>query len=617
MKFFSGSIILLLLSLAVHGQEVLTPANGNPLAEGYYRSLSSLKKSRAIDTLELPFIDDFSASYIEPDPRFWTDNHAFINSSYPVSPVTVGVATLDALDFDGSHYPDASSNPYQADFLTSKPINLNYSASDNIWLSFFYQPQGLGEMPDPQDSLCLDFFTPELMNWENVWSVPGQPLKPFERIMINITEERFLKTGFRFRFRNYASLPDDRDNADYRDNKDHWHIDYVYLNKNRSAADTVLRDVSFSEPLRSILKDYETIPWTHFEQAYFTQRKPTIDVKYANYDTTIRNVTRVLEINDLLTAYKYSTPPTANDIDPGSTQNYSFGYDYPFNLGAGDSAKFLIRTFLKTDAFDYKPNDTISYTQKFLNYYSLDDGTAEAGYGLRGLGTKNASVAVRFNCFREDSLRAVDMYFNQLPDSANLNYYFYLRVWDSNKGKPGNLMYSEVGMRPAYTGQLNGFYRYELDSAIAVKDTIFIGFTQTVEKLINIGFDRNRNNSSRNFYNISGSWINSGFSGTIMIRPVVSMNPIVSVLPLTANSIEFTVYPNPASELVYFKLKPCFNDENFLITIVDMSGRTVLSEELALNHPLNISSLKNGFYLIRLNEKNGSAKGIQKLIINK
>ena len=44
-----------------------------------------------------------------------------------------------------------------ADYLSSQPINLDYSADKNIYLSFYYQPQGFGDSPEETDSLILEF----------------------------------------------------------------------------------------------------------------------------------------------------------------------------------------------------------------------------------------------------------------------------------------------------------------------------------------------------------------------------------------------------------------------------------------------------------------------------
>ncbi len=617
MRILSGSVFFFFSYITcLNGQEIVTGLNGNAVAKDYYYTRGADKKDVSTDTLELPFIDDFSSSFIEPDIRLWADNHAFINSRYPVSPITVGVATLDALDFDGSHYPNASELPYEADRLTSRPINLAYLPSDNIWMSFFYQPQGLAEKPDEKDSLLLDFYSPENETWENVWAIEGHALKPFERIMIHISEERFLKKGFRFRFRNFASLPGN-DFADMRANVDHWHIDYIILDKNRSSSDTVLRDVAFTKSIQTILIDYESIPWSHFQQAYFTQRKPTVDVTYFNHDSITRNVTRTLEITDRFTGYKYNTTPTANDILSGESILYKYPYDYPFDFSTGDSAEYELNTVLRTDVFDYKPNDTLRYIQKFYNYYALDDGTPEAGYGLRGEGMKNASFALKFNTFRQDSLRAIDIYFNQVPDSGNLRYYFNLSVWGNNKGKPGILQYSQTDNHPVYTGSFTDFHRYYLNTPVLVQDTFFIGWTQTVDKFINLGLDLNRINTNRMFYLNGGTWNTSEIPGTVMIRPVVSMTDLALTSPHFASPAELKIYPNPASAYLYIELKSNSDFSGYYVNIIDIYGRTLLYERWEENSPVNIQGLKGGLYFVKMENTEKRVLSIQKLIIHR
>lgn len=609
--------VFVLFTSGVNAQEVLTGLTGNPEAEKYYENIVSLKKASDFDTLELPFIDDFSGSYVEPDQNKWIDNYAFINNTYPVSPVTVGVATLDALNYDGSHYKHASSLPFIADYLTSKPLNLAYNVSDSIYLSFYFQPQGLGEMPETNDSLCLDFFDPDGRKWETIWAVPGSPLKNFERVMIKIEDEKYLKNGFQFRFRNFASLPSDENQKDRRSNVDHWNLDYIFLNKNRTISDTVIRDVAFIEPLSSILKDFDAIPWLHFQRAYNTQRKPFVDVKYMNYDTVTRNVTRILEITDIRNSSVYSPTPTANDINPAETVQFSFPYDYPFNFFIGDSAEFKIQTILRTDAFDYKPNDTLIFYQNFFDYYALDDGTAEAGYGLRGEGTKNASVAVKFNTFQPDTLRAVDLYFNKLPDSMNTNFYFYLNVWDNNNGEPGRLRYSQPEMKPVYTDSLNKFHRYALDSALIVSDTFYIGWTQTVDKLINIGFDRNRTPANRIYYTLGGNWTVSGFKGSLMLRPVVSMKPLIYSVNSFSISENFLVYPNPATDIIYIEALESAMNHEYIISIFDLTGKLLLSEPFMGMTNLDVTNIKNGLYPMIIENKREMNRFFHKIFIQR
>ena len=92
----------------------------------------------------------------------------------------------------------------------------------------------------------------------------------------------------------------------------------------------------------------------------------------------------------------HSFSPGATNISPLTNVDYNANLIYTFNTSNPDSALFRITCSLKTDAFDPKENDTIVYYQIFKNYFSFDDGSSEGGYGINGLGSRNAMVAYRF-----------------------------------------------------------------------------------------------------------------------------------------------------------------------------------------------------------------------------
>jgi len=614
------SFLLIVSPYALFSQEVSSWLEGNAVAQKYYQGKKTLKKSNSpIDTIEIPFIDDFSDSFVEPKPGLWSDRHAFINNSYAIFPITAGVATLDALDFDGSHYPAANSFPYQADYLTSQAINLNYLPSDSIYLSFYYQPGGLAEPPETGDSLILEFYNPADSLWVKTWSTPGiYTPKLFTRVMLKIDDPAYLKKGFRFRFKNYASQISNTDQFDKRANVDLWHIDYLELDKNRFISDTVNRDVAFIDPIKSILKDYTSLPWSHFEAAYNTQRAPFIAVVIQNHDTISRNIGTTLEIRDLLNSKPvYKVPVLFNDLPSGDTIFYNYSYNYPFDFSIGDSGAFEIKTIIQTDVFDYKPNDTLRHIQKFHDHYALDDGTAEASYGFRGAGTKDASSALKYNSFLGDTLRAIDMYFVQIVDSVNTEYYFYLNVWADNAGKPGTKIIDQIGMRPEYSDELNKFVRYRLDSAIYVKDAFYIGFTQTLEKLLNVGLDLNRPNKSRIFNNIeNGIWNTTvTLPGTPMMRPVFGKDQTVGIE--NKPTVMFSAFPIPADNYIKIRM-----NENLLLSasssleLIDVSGRTVRTLNPNLEDTVTTSDLQNGMYFLRLYDPASKKSSAIKIIIN-
>ena len=81
-----------------------------------------------------------------PKAELWEGNNCFVNQGYQYLPPSIGVVTLDAIDKDGSLYPDASSFGFMGDTLCSKTIRLDslqspivraLSVSDSIYLSFF------------------------------------------------------------------------------------------------------------------------------------------------------------------------------------------------------------------------------------------------------------------------------------------------------------------------------------------------------------------------------------------------------------------------------------------------------------------------------------------------
>lgn len=565
--------------------------------------------------IELPFFDDFSRSEVYPDENKWSDRYAFINNDYPVDPLSVGVATLDAIDHTGALYGHASTWPFQADYLTSRPVNMNYLPEDSLYLSFFYQPQGRGDRPQAHDSLMLQFYSPESETWRTVWSVPGDTLHEFRLVMIAVTEPEYLQEGFRFRFGNIASISDNRNNPGSMGNGDHWHIDYVFLDRSRSSSDTVFRDIAFTEPLRSLLNNYEAMPWNQFHSGRLAEMGSVVPVTYRNNDIITRSAGRQFSIFDVYenrTAHSFSGGTAT--IGPRQIEQFSGDLAYTFSSGTADSALFRIKAWLVTDDFDYKGNDTVIYYQNFSNYFALDDGTSENGYGLYGGGTENARIAFRFRAYAPDSLRTIQIYFNQSLDHASRQY-FRLAVWDDDNGRPGNLLYSQDGERPVYEDGLNRFHTYHLDSPVYITQVFYIGLIQNTPDFLNIGFDVNRNNRSRIFYNIHGQWVNSAFEGSLMIRPVVGISTVSGTGSVPSPGNFLKVYPNPAVDVLYVEPGPVPDPRQITYIIYNRLGQVVLQSRGDIP-VIDLTGIPPGIYFLRA-ESSSFSFGTQKIMITK
>jgi hypothetical protein len=610
------ALYLLLLNAFLAGapaQEVVIGLQSNSSVIKTNALQKNSKAINAADTLELPFFDDFSGHSVLPDNKKWLDNFVYINNTYSESQITIGIATFDALDNTGRLYETASSTGFVADHLTSQPVNLNYAASENIWLSFYYQAGGLGDSPEEKDSLTLQFFSPDEKKWYSVWKVDGNTNQKFKPVILKIDKTRFLKKGFQFRFVNYASLSPNLGDPSMVGNCDMWNIDYVLLDKNRNAADTVFPDVAFRLPVRSLLKTHEAMPWKQFRQVYLQEMGSAIPVHYRNNDIITRNVTRNFEIRDVnKNLLVHSFTAGATNINPLTSVDYNANLIYTFNTTNTDSAVFRITCSLKTDEFDPKGNDTLVYYQYFRNYFAFDDGSSEGGYGINGLGSRNAMMAFRFKSFMQDTLRAIRICFNDSYMDANKRE-FDLMVWDNNNGIPGNIIYSMEEVMVEQGDVINGFYNYTIPEGVMVNDIFYIGWRQRSETFLNAGFDVNTPHGGKQFYWLNGDWRQSQVQGSVMIRPVVGdllKTTSVDDIPYRNNK-QIRIWPNPASD--YFSVDPGELQLSGLsyITVTDMNGRELI--KVPYSDRIDITSLHKGMYII-ITTTNGRTVGYNRLI---
>lgn len=590
--------------LRLEAQEVISPLHNNPRAAQQYHNYRSVKKSAKAVLLELPFFDDFSNSTFLADSGRWSDAFAFVNNNFCLDPVTNGVATLDALDEVGSIYSNAviSPNTFVADKLSSQPINLAYPASDSIYLSFLYQPGGICDLPEEQDSLMIDFYASDSSEWINVWRIPGTALHPFKHVMIPVKENRFLSGEFRFRFRNRASLSANNEMPDKRSNVDYWHIDYVRIDRNRSAADTILRDVAFNTPLSSVFKELSAVPWSHFESAFNTTLATLVSAQYRNNDSIARNVTRSLTIEEpIYGESEMIGVPTAQDIPAFEETLVDFAFPYDLDFNRGDSALLRFKAALRTDEFDPKVNDTVIHDQLFRDYYAYDDGSAEAGYGLRGDGTEFGMVAIRHNSYDPDMLGGIYIYFNQVYDSLNLkDYTFNLMVWSDANGSPGTVIWDDETIhRPRYTPAYNGFVKYEFTQAVPVNGPFFVGWRQYKPFTLNMGLDRNSEPVSPVMYFNLGSWASSEAPGMVLFRPFM-YDPSTGIEHSEQTALTpLSIYPNPASERIWLQVPFGSEGKDIPLYIYDTSGRE-LHHTVLRSNSLDISAYPPGLYYIRI-----------------
>ncbi|MFW5793513.1 MAG: T9SS type A sorting domain-containing protein [Bacteroidota bacterium] len=627
-KAFFLFLIVILSTLFCNSQEFLVPLERN--SELFLHSDDLNRKSAEIDsdTLILPFFDDFTNSDFFPDNQLWADSFVFINSSFGYRPLSYGVATFDALNQYGEIYEEAEINYYQfsADHLTSLPIRLDsvfveedsylLSPEDSVILSFYYQPQGRGIAPIERDSLVLQFLSvsenehnkEEEELWISVWSATGENLESFsdntfpffKRVMITIEDEQYFRKDFRFRFKNYGSFPADKTPVNYAGNTSIWNIDYVYLNYNRSLADTFYYDIAFVEDARSILKHYTSMPWSHYIIDPQEQLKSDFDVLFANWDNITYNYSYRYYITDaednLLRNYSGGTW----NIAPFSESGYQ---DYqphtnpevianPLPTAPADNNTFYIYHVIRegSEGDSFQRNDTIKYEQIFDDYYAYDDGIPEAGYGLTGW---NPQGACRFVAAKSDYLESVRFFFNRTKADDNVNP-FNLTIWKSLD--PEEILYQSEVLMPEFDEDIFSFVEYPLSEAVLVTDTFYVGWSQMTDDFINIGYDVNNDAGSNIFFNTEGYWQQSMFSGALLIRPVFNYSTSVDVIENPNHNIR--IYPSPATSNFIYLDSGVDVPESAIIQIFNLQGAIILQD--SYKEQININSLPSGTYILRV-----------------
>lgn len=534
-------------NLVSWGQIVL-----QPLAQSN-RVLVKTNPQQRVTPLTLPFFDDFLSKSIDED--LWQNAGVHITKSVALNPISREVATLDSYNLQGESYSITSPLAQGfSDTLTSHSIDLStFTPADSLYLSFFVQAQGLGEMPDEEDFIRIDVLN-SANEWESIWQKNGDtiPSPNFEIVMLPINQSRWLHTNFQFRFMRYGRLSG---------NFDVWHIDYVYLNNNRTINDTCFPDIAVTQSRGSYLKSYSAMPAKHF----FTHSNPAellgeaIDFKLKNLDCNFRVINYNAPVIDTITKTQVASLPIT--VTSGSpfiiepTDNYALRVS-PQTLSLPlTTTKAVLATRLEVATsdgntlippIDFRKNDTMVHYTSLDNYYAYDDGEAEY---VAGVNQKLGRIALRYVITQEAQLSDLDICF--VPFEQDLsNQTFVLSVWKRLQDRTQEVLFQR-SFQVKYPSKPNGFVRFSIDSfqVLTVKDTIFVGIQQTSEKLLAIGFDANNNSSENTFFNVSGIWEqDSNIQGSLMIRPVFRDDAITSFTADLDKSLR--VYPNPATKLL-------------------------------------------------------------------
>ncbi|MDE0472633.1 MAG: T9SS type A sorting domain-containing protein [Ekhidna sp.] len=556
----------------------------------------------------LPFWDDFSVTLDgTPDSaRIWgmdttrqwdlqNSRGVFVNSTLAINPPSYKVVTFDGLDSNGQFYGEEQG---LTDQLVSDTLELgSYNETDELYLSFYWQAGGNVEKPDEGDSLVLQLYDLSKNEWETVWSMDGvQALTDsiFYQEAIRL-EQRFITDTAMFRFSSYG---------DQNGPFDAWHLDWIYLNKNRAGDNLFYQDVSVNTNISILFSPFRSVPVNHIDptdlsisvEATSMNLNEEPDRIGLNLDYTLeivdfetkKSLFSAVELIEDLTTFFNANPLIIDAVGSVNYENIRLS-----DLPSGDSviieAVISIDTtnikFLDDSPVNLRVNDTTRTQYLLQDFYAYDDGTAEYAAGTNILG---GQVAVQYWVNQPDTLTHIDIYFPNIAPASDGRAITLRILNDLNNA--GTRISQSVAINR--TDKLNQFQRYQLDRSLVVSDTFFITYEQNVNEFIGIGFDRSNPEAAKYiFENSDDQWVrNERLRGAIMIRPVFKSG-FELVLGTTENEFdEHTIYPNPAD--AFLQVSGHYQK----IEIRNLSGQLVFVQKKQEEHDL--STLDSGLYLV-------------------
>lgn len=612
MKIHFLYISLIFFAFRGHSQELLPIKFEPKLSLSSKNTPLNLKNGTTLDTLELPFIDEFSTSYLTPNHLLFEDSGGtFVNNRFGVNPPTLNVVTFDGLKFDGKPYSETNQfERGKCDTLTSAPINLQNK--NNVYMSFWWQAQGNAVPQVSSDSLHLMFYS-ENNTWEKVWAQTGQPLNDFTFEILQV-DSHFLHQGFKFKFESFGNR-----SGMYGV----WHLDYIYLDDNRSANDTLINDIAFSNTPSSFLKKYWVMPKWHFQNNPSAELNDSIITTLNNFKNDGTGLpfiieTRAQSIDNSNGNLVIIHDNPANSITAEQKQKKVVATNSSFDF-INQSDKFLaIENRFKVTSndqnigdtvngnvvkFSTTQNDSISSFTLLADYYAYDDGTAEQAFRIN---TIDGLVMQEYEISQSDTLFGMSLYFPGNPfqyDSTQI----VLMVWDTiitgSSYNPNHILYDErVLIKVA--DSLNGFAKYNFLEPVVVNKKFYIGYRQDTDDEILIGYDINNNlNFEPIYFNTNGNWQRFQLNdGVLMIRPHFKKMVVASVgKKLSGLTNNLVIYPNPAQSTLHF------NEEVNQIYIYNLNGSLVTSTQIKTDF-ISISSLEKGMYFIVVSTLNNGFK---------
>ena len=567
---------------------------------------------------------------LRPYSRMWEPGSGvYINNTFSPNPPSFGIATLDGINGQGLPYSLIKNKTGACDTLTSARIDLQDFSGASVFLSFYYQ-QGTGFIeliPDPEDSLVLQFQGKSGL-WQSLWNVRGKgdtSRNSGFRYVSLVVPDSLKYRGSRFRFINFGNQ-----NGNY----DIWNLDYIRLDTEHDANDSLARDYTFSQAPGQLLNGYSALP---LEQLRYSVEN-NLPIFRESVSATATNLNPGVTNLDGRFFVKRLIPDSAQNLVSIPSTSIS-GLENPFGTGIFSRPlrveTSLFRSLISTEQYAtfeygiglsfnpvsnlYTGNDSLTRKLNISTVMAYDDGSAELS---RGVGQNGSIGAVKYYLPVSDTLTDIQLFFTRTPENLQQTISFALLVYDSlnvaaNFAADPPLIRRQFILPP--TDSVNKFLMFSLRDDETLQKRIlqggknfYIGWQQGLiddGNEVRIGCDINTTTPSVFFYRTGGEWKAwNTDSLTLMIRPVFGPEYITSVKNKVFQA-ESPFFPNPASD--GFRNRRDFTG----LQIQDLAGRSVFRMESGKAGELIRPGLPSGLYFLRWLE-DGKKPVVQKIRID-
>lgn len=598
--------VLLLAYLPSVAQEGVQPLRSNSLLKNNTMR-SSTERTAIMNTL--PFFEEFVQESILPNPNKWQDQLVYINNHLAKEPISRGVATFDALNMHGTPYDTTNRNvSVYADTLTSNSFDLSsYNIGDSLYLSFFYQVQGLGFRPYTEDSLML-YFKDNNLVWRKIWSTNRDNAIDFTQKFILVNDASFFHDEFEFRFINKATKG--ITNSDF-------HLDYIEFDANRSELLPEVNDIAITVGSTSIFSPYQSLPYEYFALNPSAYLRPNLNLSVRNTTQNDENINygyQLLNGNNILAQQSINGTSLYNYVEtyslPGIAPGVITGPSQPNNL----TLKYFTSDPINATR---KANDTLIAKQLFSNQLAYDDGTAELSYFvfMHPSLAIPALSAISYTIPKKDTIRGFGVLLTQevpIPRSKE----FTIKVFKEIAFNGGNdiEIYNQEMIYPEFSDSLNGLFYYKFTEPVIVDaGTFYLSIVQPAggySDSLFIALDRStEDEANHRYYNVIGSWERSEIGGALLFRPVMGGDFSLNIDDISNHKQSILIYPNPTTDRV--QIEEAWRVDEY--ELLDISGR-MLRKGIVEKQQIELGGTPSGSYLLLLKHRK-MAYPAQKIII--